>query len=329
MVLAIQLKVYFVYTTWGVFVASSPARESPAPPSLILSLSRLLASNNYHGSPLLAIQNTMVQSSDNDTGYRPQEQWPTLTEMADGFHEHLMPASSALAGKTVEHTFSNGWRIKHEFDAAKLKWTMLEGEEVGSSAQVDYQAFEVRPGIFMIEFYKAEHEQEVTLILNTVSGQLKISVSGFADRDGERRTYTVFLDATKCGDQPVEAFDVTDELIGKHVLYRYTPRDAYQHFYVSPGTFMWHCLSGTEKDVADADQCKMFKLSDQLYLLFWTETIMPVESIVVVDLKELRSTGRFFCWDPAPKTMVRTVFGSQATIINHADMAAELAKPLR
>ena len=181
----------------------------------------------------------------------------------------------------------------------------------------------------MIDFIKPAHEQEVTLLYNATSGQLKATISSYYDRKGEKRTQTIFLDATKAQGQPIEAFPVTDEMIGKHVLYRYTPRDAYQHFYVSAGTLAWHCLSGTEKDVADCDKSKMFKLSDELYMLFWTETVMPVESIVVIDLKELRSTGRFFCWDPAPKAFVHTIFGSQATVINTANMQALLEKPLR
>jgi hypothetical protein len=266
-------------------------------------------------------------------GYKPQSSWPTLEEMADGFSDHLMAPSSRLAGTTIEHTFNNGWRIQHKFDADKLTWTMLEGQDAGSSGDAQYKAYEVRPDIFLVDFYKEDHKQLVSLVLNTATGQLKVAVSGFKDdetRGGERRTWTMFLDATKAGDKAVSAFGVTDEMIGKHVLYRYTARDAYQHFYVSPGTLMWHCLAGTEKDVADADQCAMYKITDNLYLLFWTETVMPVESIVVIDLQKMRSTGRFLCWDPKPQSMVHVRFGSQATLINDAgNVLAELEKPLR
>lgn len=271
----------------------------------------------------------MTQNDITTAGYVPQDQWPTLEAMAAGFSEHLMDPSAHLAGKTIEHTFANGWRIKHEFAAAKLKWTVLEGEDAGSFGDAEYKAYEVRPGIFLVDFYKVDHKELVTLLLDLPSGQLKVAVSGFVDKNGERRTWTNFLDATKSGDRAVAAFGLTTEMVGKHVLYRYTPRDAYQHFYVSPGTLMWHCVAGTEKDVADAEQAKVFKLSDRLYLLFWTETVMPVESIVVIDLEDMRSTGRFLCWDPKPQSIVHVRFGSQATLLGDVDVAAELAKPLR
>lgn len=32
-------------------------------------------------------------------------------------------------------------------------------------------------------------------------------------------------------------------------------------------------------------------------MLFWSEIVMPVESFIVVDLEQMRSTGRSFYWD--------------------------------
>jgi hypothetical protein len=50
-------------------------------------------------------------------------------------------------------------------------------------------------------------------------------------------------------------------------------------------------------------------------MLFWSETVMPVESFIVVDLEQMRSTGRFFCLDVKPKRMVRQVLGSYVIIL--------------
>lgn len=88
----------------------------------------------------------------------------------------------------------------------------------------------------------------------------------------------------------------------------------------------WHCLGGTEKGLADTERCEMRKLAENLYLLFWTETVMPVESAIVVDLEQMRSTGRFFCWDPRPKSIVRMMFGSYATVLAQTSPAKTLAE---
>jgi len=56
-------------------------------------------------------------------------------------------------------------------------------------------------------------------------------------------------------------------------------------------------------------------------MLFWSEIVMPVESFIVVDLAQMRSTGRFrFCWDVMQKRIVRQVFGSHATILTESSI---------
>ncbi|QPC80285.1 hypothetical protein HYE68_011037 [Fusarium pseudograminearum] len=245
----------------------------------------------------------------------PVADWPTLEAMATGFREHLMPASGKLQSRTITHTFDNGMKISHEFAADSLTWTILEGQDKGKSGKADYEAFEVRPDVFFIDFLKPAYSEVVTMVVDLETGQAITGVSVFKDEDTQRRTYTVFMNATVYQDQPVQAFSTTEDLIGKHILYRYSSKDAYEHIYLNKGTFVWHCLAGTERGLADAEKCKMLKLRDGLYLLFWTETIMPVESLVVIDLEHMRSTGRFYCWDPKPREAVHVRFGSHASIM--------------
>ncbi|KAM0313232.1 hypothetical protein ACHAPQ_012076 [Fusarium lateritium] len=245
----------------------------------------------------------------------PVTNWPTLNAMATGFREHLMAASSQLQGKTITHTFDNGMTISHKFTTNSLIWRILEGQDQGKSGQATYEAFEVRPDVFFIDFLKPDYNEVVTMIVDLATGQATTGVSGFKEQDGQRRTYTAFMNATSHQNKPVQAFPPTEDLIGKHILYRYSSKDSYEHVYLNKGTFVWHCLSGTERGLADAEECKMLKLRENLYLLFWTETIMPVESLVVIDLEHMRSTGRFYCWDPKPKKPVHVRFGSHATVL--------------
>ncbi|EGU72232.1 hypothetical protein FOPG_17813 [Fusarium oxysporum f. sp. conglutinans race 2 54008] len=266
--------------------------------------------------------------------YRPFEEWPTFGALANGFDDFLPPSTSKLVGLTFDHKFENGWRLRHDFTQDKVQWQMLEGERAGTSGYAEYKAYEFRPDMFMVDFFKEDHEQLVTLILNTATGQLKACISGWVDKNGERRTWTTFMNAVSvigvAGDEKsVTSYNHTAELVGKHCLYRYSERNAYEHFYVNPRTFAWHCLAGTQKNLADAEQCDTFKLGENLYLFFWTETLLPVESIIVIDLEKLRSIGRFLCWDPKPQAKVHVRFASEATILNQVNLAAELEKPLK
>lgn len=262
--------------------------------------------------------------------YVPISEWPDSETWTAGFDEYLMPQSYELANREFLLIFENGLRIMHNFQDSKiLTWNIEEsgqsGLVVGSSGTQEYMAFEVRPKVFFVDFYKKEYEENVSLVLNTITGQVICSISGFYDRDGERRTKTTFLNARIDSHGHVKPFPSTDALVGKHILYRYTPRDWYEHIYLNRGTFTWHCVDGTEKGLADTEPTKVLDLGEDLYMLFWSETVMPVESFIVVDLQQMRSTGRFFCWDLKPKRMVHKVFGSHATILAESRIDKVLA----
>ena len=256
----------------------------------------------------------------------PVTDWPTLEAMADGFRQNLIPATTKLQGKTITHTFDNGMKISHTFEADSLTWTILEGQDSGKSGKADFEAFEVRPDIFFIDFLKPDYNEVVTMIADLSTGQAITGVSGFKEVAGERRTYTAFMNATSHEEKPVQAFSTTEDLIGKHVLYRYSNKDAYEHVYLNKGTFVWHCLGGAERGLADVEECKTLKLRENLYLFFWTETVQPVESMVVIDLEHMRSTGRFYCWDPKPKEAVHLRFGSLATVLAQTSPMETLRK---
>ncbi|KAL4918210.1 molybdenum cofactor biosynthesis protein F [Aspergillus aurantiobrunneus] len=257
-------------------------------------------------------------------GYIPISEWPNLEALAVGYGEHLMTESTQLSGRRLDLVFSGTTRITHHFvDGHVLKWEVV-GD--GQNGNAEYKAFEVRPNIFFVDFYKPDYEEQVSLVLNLSTGQAIAGSSGFHITNGQKRTWTKFSDGSIGGYSSVSPFQPTEDLIGKHVLYSYTPRDAYEHIYLNQGTFTWHCLSGTEKGLADTEPCKMLKLGDRLYLLFWREKIMPVESVVVVDLERMRSTGRFFCWDPKPEKRVQMLFGSYATVLAETNAAAVVSR---
>lgn len=257
----------------------------------------------------------------------PLSEWPTLEELAKGYSEHLMATSDKLTGLCITLIIDGQLKVSHKFlDATRLVWHVLEGhDQSGLSSIAEYAAFEVRHGIFFVDFFKPDYDEHVSIVLKPSTGQAAVAISGFRIDKDSKRTWTKLCGAVIEGHDAVEPFPVTDELIGKHIMYRYTPRDVYEHVYLNRGTLTWHCLSGTEKGLADTERCRVLKLDEKLYLLFWTETIMPVESIVVVDLKGLRSTGRFFCWDPKPQQPVRMRFGSYATILAETTPSKTLA----
>ena len=88
-------------------------------------------------------------------GFIAQDDWPDVSAMIDGFGEPSLPASEALAGRTIDIRFDDGRTIRHEFRSAReLTRTVLTGPGAGSSGTVAYRAVEVRPEIHIIEAAK-------------------------------------------------------------------------------------------------------------------------------------------------------------------------------
>jgi hypothetical protein len=248
----------------------------------------------------------------------PVDHWPDLSAMVESFGERVLPPTQALAGRTVTLRFDNGWVIDHEFlDAGQLRWTILDGDGAGQTAKETYTAIEARPGIFIIDFLKNRETapEDATIVLDIASEQATMAISNLVDRDGETRTATTFSHAT-IGDAARAPHALSSGLVGKRMYYRYSERDHYEHVYLNRGTFTWHCIRGAEQGLADTEPTRTYEIAEDLYLFFWTETIMPVEAVLLIDLRHMRSVGRMFGWDPAPNQLVHLPFSSRATLLN-------------
>jgi hypothetical protein len=263
-----------------------------------------------------------MSSSAKELDFVPHDQWPTIEQLAQGYDEYLMSESTGLANRRFLFLFENGWEIDHQFDSGgNLTWDILEGgEHTGLKATQPYKAFEVRPGIFFVNFYKEKFEEQVSMVLDTVGGRVLNAISSYERRaDGETRTRSQFVQAALADHPAPGTFKTTDELVGKRMLYRYSPRDWYEHIYLNKSTLAWHCLSGVEKGLADTEKLDAWKIAEGCYLLTWSERVMPVEAFIITDLQHKRSTGSFFCWDPKPAKPIRMLFGSHAEIANQTD----------
>lgn len=252
-----------------------------------------------------------------DQGYVPQDEWPAVTTMLDGFGEPSLPASAALEGPDIEIGFENGWQITHRFDAGHVTWTITAGDGAGATGTHPYRAVEVRPDVFFVDFVKGEgvNSSNVSMVLDRNDGKVTVADSSFTDRNGAIRMRTDILSGRVMGTGIIEARQPSTELLGKRIYYRYSPTEHYEHIYLNAGTFVWHCAKGGEAGLADVDPIQVFELAGGIVILHWSETVMPVESILVIDLHEQRSIGRMFCWDGPTLAPIRLPFDSRFTVL--------------
>jgi MoaF C-terminal domain/MoaF N-terminal domain len=250
-------------------------------------------------------------------GFVPIEQWPTLEEMGRDMAEYRASVSDQLSGREITLHFDNGWVIQHHFqDAGTLSWTILAGEEQGASGRESYEAIELRPGVLLVDFLKRDHPgQDVTWVLDLATGQATLVISSLVETERGARVHSEFLHAGVDA-PPTTRHARSDQLAGKRLLYRYSSRHAYEHIYLNEGTFTWYCVAGPEQGMADTEQTRVYQIADQLFLLFWTEKVMPVDAVICVDLQKMCSNGRFFGWDPKPAESIHLLLGARAELLN-------------
>ncbi|GAA1125033.1 molybdenum cofactor biosynthesis F family protein [Citricoccus alkalitolerans] len=261
----------------------------------------------------------------NDHGYVPQHEWPAVTAMLEGFGDPSLPASDKLEGTSLEIGFDNGWTVVHTFDTGRVTWAITDGENTGATGTHAYRAVEVREEIFYVDFLKGEgtETRDVTMIINRADGKVTVADSSFVNRNGEVRMHTDFLSGRVAGTGEIEARAESNELVGKRIFYRYSPTERYEHIYLNSGTFVWYCIEGAESGLGDVDPIRVFELADGIVLLYWSETVMPVESFVVIDLSNERSIGRMFCWDGPSLAPMHLPFDSRFTVLNETHYPAE------
>lgn len=259
--------------------------------------------------------------------YVPVDEWPSVSTMLDGFGDQTLPASPALTGTSVSLQGEDGRTFTMAFgDSSSLTWT-ISAEDNEESVEASYKAIEARPGIFIIDFVHGAGRQmrDVTVVLNQNSGAATVAVSALHETDGAVKGSTEFTHARLEGTEA--AFHQRSAgLVGKRIYYRYSDVEAYEHIYLTPGTFVWHCLRGGEKGLADVDRTLTFEVAEDLYLFFWTERVMTVESVLLVDLREQRSIGRMFGWDDTTDEPLVLPFNSRLTVMNTTEYPQDHAK---
>lgn len=252
-----------------------------------------------------------------------EDQWPSVSVMLDGFGQQTLPASPALAGTTLkvagEQADAGSVYVFH--DEASLSWSTDHG-----SGTATYKAIEARSGIFIIDFVRGEGlaAENVTLILDQNTGAMTSGISRLVELAGKVRATTDFSHVNVDGGQA--RHERTADLVGKRVFYRYSDVETYEHIYLNLGTFTWHCLRGGEVGLADTDRCATWKVADDLYAFFWTEKVMTVEAVLLVDLREQRSIGRMFGWDSSLDTALVLPFNSRLSVLNTTLYPDDLAK---
>lgn len=243
---------------------------------------------------------------------------PLASQFAN--HDGFRPApADQLAGLELRIGLESGAEVTVEFlDARRLRWRTSADAALSFAAEQRYEALAVRSGIVAVVCRPDDGTQSAFAVLHLERQQALItwtSITPDATTAAGAREVTSYLPAGVDGN-PVRPFPRSAALVGKRILYRYSDTHAFEHIYLNPHAYCWHGVEGPERWIGDVDPSTTFALDDDLYLFSWSETVVPFNGAVVVDLRQMRSLGRFLGWDTEQARVDQIVVGARATLLN-------------
>ncbi|BBF43550.1 MoaF protein precursor [Lachnospiraceae bacterium KM106-2] len=242
--------------------------------------------------------------------------FPTVEELSNGFSEFKKESTKDLLGTSVTLNYENGSNVIYTFlDEECMKASYSKDGQEEAYACI-YTAVSPREGIYLVDFIE-DHglSQSITTVIDknlgiatTMRAQLptreEADVSQLVRAMNNMPMTSVkaeylhaavdapFTDTTK-------KHEFTKELIGKHVRFRYSSNDTYEHIYLNDKYYTWHCVSGIENGLCDTDRCYYIKLAENLYWFTWLEKVVPTIGTVIEDLSPevMRSYGKLAGYD--------------------------------
>lgn len=250
--------------------------------------------------------------------------WLPLDGLAPGFDANKAAHCAELDGREITLTDERGTRIAQRFTADTVSWEYHPGrgdDMAACSGEDAYEAFEVDTGLVYAQFQHEHRPHEaVSLVLDLAAGRALSVLSTIGEPASHRtrvrqRFVASLIEGVDAAGRPPAP---TSTLVGRRVLWQYSAEHAYEHVYLSPHWYSWHCLAGPEQGLADTDESTAYELRPGIYLFAWREKVIPCASVTVADHRDLhrmRSHGVLFGLDESGEVPTHFTFGAHGRLL--------------
>lgn len=254
--------------------------------------------------------------------------WPQIGDIVHN-HEGGRPDPVAdLQGQGFDWTRDDGLRCRLAFDAAQaaVQWT------AGDDTQcTPCEVFAIRPGLYFVDAVDARdphisHSFVLDLPMHRVvqvdvEAPVPGAAAGLLDRIAQRGSWSAVdlkirqgcLDSA--AGQAVPPCPRTSALVGHHYRYHYSDTHIYDHIYVSERYYSWFCHRGPDAGVGDFEECQYLALGPDLFLVCWTEKLIPCVGVTVEDLQSMRSIGKIFGADAYTGVTANRTVGAAMSLV--------------
>jgi hypothetical protein len=229
--------------------------------------------------------------------------WLPLDGLEPGFDANKPPASDRLDGRTVTLRDSNDHSTRYDFT------------DPGT-----YEAFEIAEQLYYVQLRVSNQPNEaVSLVLDFATGRC-VTITSTIGETGIPRVKQAVDPGMIDGIEPRGAAAAPSiDLIGRRVLWTYSPQHSYEHIYLSPHWYTWQCLAGPEVGLADTDEHTTLVIRPGIYVFAWREKVIPCGSVTLADhrnVRDIRSVGMLFGLGADGVSRTQFTFGARGRLLS-------------
>jgi hypothetical protein len=241
--------------------------------------------------------------------------------LGDDFAANRPEATAKLAGRRYQ-VLSGSETIEYVFDdATHLRWRVVPGDGSGGGAFTaeTYEALNPAPDLYLVTLqHAAAPATSLELVLDTGAGR---TLAVHQEVGPKSPGVPAVLQRVGQGwivghPAPGPIIRESDELAGVRAMWEYSANDIYEHIYLNSQWYVWHCLAGEEYPLADTDPCTVYKLRSKIYALVFTEKVMTMGAVMVLDYAHMRSYCAALGDSSGGGDAGHFVFGAHGTVLS-------------
>ncbi|MFJ9900662.1 MoaF C-terminal domain-containing protein [Streptomyces sp. NPDC091280] len=210
--------------------------------------------------------------------------------LGDTFLTNKPGESEALRGRRLVIGLDDGGEIVVDL-RERMHGVDSSGSTSGRPEHV-YEVFEVAENLYFLRAQAVlDGCRSRSVILDLEDGRaLAIdSKIGETKVPGEPKVGQRFRHGALVDSPSDTRFTPSRELVGRRIMWAYSPTDVYEHIYLNENWYVWHCLAGEEFQQAEVDPCVMYGIRDDVHLLAFGERALPIGAVMVLNLSTMRS----------------------------------------
>jgi hypothetical protein len=217
---------------------------------------------------------------------------PVRRDMDTGANR--LPSTTALDDSDVTLEMSDGARLDLGLAGGQVNWKLAAGGEV-TEGTGEYDAVEVRPDLFFVDFITPDRGRAVSIVLDRGRGRALVIVNDLVDQGDGNRLHVRASAARVNGTDGYVPIEATAELTGRRLFCEYSEGVVLEHIYLNSRVLAWQWLKTPLIELiheVGVDSTMFWKIDESLYLLHSMGD--TVELTLLLDLDQKRNVGRLY-----------------------------------